>query len=331
MPTVLVAGGAGYIGSHVCKALAQSGFAPVCLDNLSTGHRWAVRWGEFEYGDILDAARVDEVFRRHQPVAVVHLAASAYVGESVRKPAQYYRNNVSGSQVLLSAAVANGVRHVVFSSTCAVYGDVAPAQLPIDENLPCAPVNPYGRSKLAVEWMLSDYGRAYGLNAIAFRYFNAAGADPDLETGEWHDPETHLIPLALLASEGTGPALQVFGTDYPTTDGTCVRDYVHVSDIASAHVAGVRHLLAGGASGVFNLGTGRGCSVREVIDACARVTGKPVPHELTGRREGDPAALFAQAERAKAVLGWSPRFSAIDDMVATAWKWLPVAKTRIGN
>ena len=316
---VLVTGGAGYIGSHACKALAQAGYTPVVYDNLAYGHEWAVKWGPFERGDIQDRARLDQVIVRHRPVAVLHFAAFAYVGESVTDPAKYYRNNTVGSLSLLEAMQAHGVRDIVFSSTCATYG--MPDVLPIAEAAPQRPINPDGASKLMVERMLADFAPAYGMGYLALRYFNAAGADPDGEIGEDHDPETHLIPLVLDAASGRRESIAVFGTDYDTPDGTCIRDYIHVTDLAQAHVLALKALRAGAPSDVFNLGNERGYSVREVIAAVERATGLPVPVKEAPRREGDPAALVADARKARDILGWRPRHAELDDMVRTAWAW----------
>jgi len=316
---ILVTGGAGYVGSHACKALAQAGHHPIVYDNLSRGHRSLVKWGTFEQGDILDQSRLKEVFARHQPDGVLHFAAFAYVGESVADPALYYRNNVIGSHSLLEAMRASGVDLLVFSSTCATYGP--PLRMPIDEDHPQNPVNPYGASKLAVERMVRDYGSAYGLRCVALRYFNAAGADPDGEIGEMHGPETHAIPLAILAALGRVPSFEVYGTDYPTADGSAVRDYIHVSDLAMAHVAALDHLAGGGASIALNLGTGTGTSVLELIRKVESVTGRPVPITPRPRRLGDPHTLIADAGRARAILKWRPQFADVYDMVACACRW----------
>jgi UDP-arabinose 4-epimerase len=317
--TVLVTGGAGYIGSHACKALSRAGFVPVTYDNLVYGHEWAVKWGPLEIGDILDRARLDEVFEKHRPQAVMHFAAFAYVGESVTDPAKYYRNNVMGSLTLLEAARDHGLRNFVFSSTCATYG--VPDQVPIPETQTQRPINPYGATKLMVEQLLRDFEVAHGIKWSALRYFNAAGADPDNEIGEAHDPETHLIPLVLDAVSGRRENVAVFGTDYGTRDGTCVRDYVHVTDLADAHVLALQALQAGAPSSAYNLGNGTGFSVSEVIEAAQRVTGEKVPVVLADRRPGDPPALVGDASRARAELGWEPRLFEIDDIVRTAWAW----------
>ncbi|MGJ0396979.1 MAG: UDP-glucose 4-epimerase GalE [Methylocystis sp.] len=317
--TVLVTGGAGYIGSHACKALARAGYLPVAYDNLVHGHEWAVKWGPLERGDIADRARLDAVIRAHRPRAILHFAAYAYVGESMSDPGKYYRNNVAGSLTLIEAARDAGIDRFVFSSSCATYG--RPVELPLREDAPQRPINPYGASKLMVERMLADIGTAHGMRSIALRYFNAAGADPDNEIGEAHAPETHIIPLALDAASGHGPAVTVFGTDYDTDDGTCIRDYVHVSDLADAHVKALRAIEAGSPSTAFNLGVGHGFSVRQVIDSAARVTGREIPVRWAARRPGDPSALIANASAARQALGWRPHFTDIDDIVQTAWNW----------
>ncbi|MGE0280417.1 MAG: UDP-glucose 4-epimerase GalE [Rhizobiaceae bacterium] len=319
MMRILVTGGAGYIGSHTCKALARAGHEPIVFDNLTNGSVDAVKWGPFEQGDILDGGRLDAVMRRHRPDLVMHFAAFAYVGESVNDPAKYYANNVVGSLSLLDAMRRNDVGQIIFSSTCATYG--IPDRLPIGEDTPQNPINPYGFSKLAVERALADYGRAYGLKWAAMRYFNAAGCDPDGDLGEEHDPETHAIPLAIMAAFGTGPRFRVFGTDYETPDGTAVRDYIHVSDLASAHAVGVEYLASGGESQAFNLSTGNGVSVSDIIKAAERATGRTVPVDLVGRRAGDPPVLYAVAEKADRLLGWRPAFVDIDETVATAARW----------
>jgi UDP-arabinose 4-epimerase len=316
---ILVTGGAGYIGSHVCKALHAAGYNPVTYDNLSSGHDWAVKWGPLERGDILDAPRLKEVFASYKPAAVMHFAALIAVGESVENPAKYYRNNVAGSLSLLEVMSERGVCHFIFSSTAAVYG--LPEIVPIAETAKERPINPYGETKLIVERMLRDFGGAYGLNWTALRYFNAAGADPDGEIGEAHDPETHLIPIALEAIQGKRDRVNVFGTDYDTRDGTCVRDYIHVSDLADAHVAALERLRRGGSSGVYNLGNGAGFSVREVIAAAESVTGRAAPVQYGVRRPGDPASLIADARRAKEELNWRPRLGSLDDIIGTAWRW----------
>ena len=320
MSIVLVTGGAGYIGSHACKALAKAGHVPVVYDNLVYGHREAVRWGPLVEGDIADRARLDAVIREYRPEAVMHFAAYAYVGESVADPGKYYRNNVAGSLALFEAMRDHGIGRLVFSSTCATYG--LPQYTPMDERHPQRPINPYGASKLMVERMIGDFAGAHGLRAISLRYFNAAGADPDGEIGEDHSPETHLIPLALAAALGSIPQLTIFGEDYDTDDGTCVRDYVHVSDLADAHVLAVE-ALAGTPPGLraFNLGNGSGYSVKQVLSAVERVTGHRVPVRIGLRRSGDPARLVSASDCARKELGWQPRIAGLDEIIASAWRW----------
>ena len=315
---VLVTGGAGYIGSHTCKALARAGHHVVVYDNFVAGHRDAVRYGELVEGDIADVASVRAALARHRISAVMHFAAFLDVGESVRNPAAYYRNNVVGALGVLEAMAAESVTTLVFSSTCATYGE--PVEIPIAETHPQHPINSYGETKLAIERAFPHFERAYGLRWAALRYFNAAGADPDGELGEDHAPEVHLIPRAIEAATG-GPALQLFGDDYPTPDGTCLRDYIHVSDLADAHVRSLESLRRTGTSDAYNLGTGRPHSVKEVVDAVERVTGRPVPRTVGPRRAGDPAALYAAPAKAKAGLGWTPRFPDLDAIVGTAWDW----------
>jgi UDP-arabinose 4-epimerase len=316
---VLVTGGAGYIGSHTCKALAQAGYTPVAYDNLVYGHREAVQWGPLEEGDIADRVRLDEVFAKYAPVAVLHFAAYAYVGESVQDPGKYYRNNVLGSLVLLEAVRDHKVPHVVFSSTCASYG--LPTQIPIPETHPQEPINPYGATKLMIERMLRDFDVAHGIRSISLRYFNAAGADPEGAVGEHHEPETHLIPLVLDAALGTRPHVTIFGDDYYTEDGTCVRDYIHVTDLADAHVLALRALEQGSPTTAYNLGNGNGFSVREVIASVERVTGRPVPVEVGERRAGDPPRLVGDAHKARKELSWKPQYADLDTIVRTAWEW----------
>jgi len=317
--TILVTGGAGYIGSHTCKALKKAGYTPVTLDNMVYGHDWAVKWGPLVRGDILSAADLDGVFATYKPSGVLHFAAFAYVGESVQNPAKYYHNNVTGTLSLLDAMRRHGCGHIVFSSTCATYG--VPASLPIPEDHPQHPINPYGWSKLMIEQILRDYEQAYGLTHAALRYFNAAGADPDGEIGEDHDPETHLIPLVIHAALGLRKHIEVFGTDYDTPDGTAIRDYIHVTDLADAHVAAISRLLDKGGSMMLNLGTGVGNTVRQVIEAVERVSGRTVPVVEGPRRAGDPPALYANAGGAGRLLNWTPRLSDIEATVETAWRW----------
>ncbi|SMX46847.1 UDP-glucose 4-epimerase GalE [Actibacterium lipolyticum] len=319
MPHVLVTGGAGYIGSHACKVLRAAGYTPVTFDNLSTGWADAVKFGPLEQGDLNDRARLDDVFARYEPVAVMHFAAFSQVGEAMREPGKYWRNNVCGSLTLIEAAVAAGCLNFVFSSTCATYGDQDGVVL--DENSQQMPLNAYGASKRAIEDILTDFEASHGLKSVIFRYFNVAGADPEAEVGEFHQPETHLIPLMLDAIEGKRPALTVFGTDYPTPDGTCIRDYVHVMDLVDAHVLGVKWLEDGKGSRVFNLGTGKGFSVREVIDQSRTVTNREVPYEIGPRRGGDAVQLVSGSTRAEAELGWKPKRSTMDAMIKDAWRW----------
>ena len=305
-PTVLVTGGAGFVGSHTCKALARAGFLPVTYDNLSNGVVEAVKWGPLETGNLHDEARLAAVVARHKPVGVLHFAAFIEAGESVREPARFFQNNVAGTLALLRVMHLAGIDKIVFSSTAAVYGE--PEVTPIPETHPLRPMNPYGRSKLMVEEVLRDVSAAEGLRYCALRYFNAAGADPDGELSENHDPETHLIPLVLQAAYGLRPEIAIYGTDYDTPDGTCIRDYVHVSDLAAAHVLALRRLLGGGENLVANLGTGRGYSVREVIDTVKDVTGRAIPVREADRRPGDPAVLVAKVDHAQRDLGWRPEY-----------------------
>jgi UDP-glucose-4-epimerase GalE len=315
---VLVTGGAGYIGSHTCKGLAAAGHEPVVFDNLAAGHREAVRFGNLVEGDIADTAAVRAAIRRYGIQAVMHFAAFLDVGESVREPARYYRNNVGGALSVLEAMAAESVSLFVFSSTCATYGE--PIETPIVETHPQQPVNSYGETKLAIERALPHFERAHGLRSISLRYFNAAGADPDGELGEDHSPEIHLIPRTLEAASG-GAALQVFGDDYPTPDGTCLRDYVHVTDLADAHVKALEALAETGRSGAYNLGTGRPHSVRDVIGAVERITGSRVPWTLAPRRSGDPAVLYAAPQKAQSELHWKPSYPDLEVIVRTAWDW----------
>lgn len=317
--SVIVTGGAGYIGSHACKALRAAGYQPVTFDNLSTGWEDAVKFGPFEKGDLLDRARLDEVFAKYKPVAVMHFAAFSQVGESMSDPGKYWRNNVIGSLTLVEAAVAAGCPHFVFSSTCATYGDQD--NVVLDEDSVQLPINSYGASKRAIEDILDNFGAAFGLNHVIFRYFNVAGCDPDGEVGEFHQPETHLIPLMLDAIAGKRAALTIFGTDYDTPDGTCIRDYVHVCDLVDAHVLGLKWLEDGKGSRVFNLGTGAGFSVRDVVDHSRAVTNKDVPIVEGDRRPGDCTKLVSGSERAITELGWTPERSNLATMIDHAWKW----------
>jgi UDP-glucose-4-epimerase GalE len=314
---VLVIGGAGYIGSHTARALRRAGHEAVIFDNLCTGYEFLAQGFELVKGDVLDASALTKVLPRTE--AIMHFAAHANVGESVTNPKKYFHNNVEGGLSLLNAALEAGVKKIIFSSTCAVYG--VPLKVPIDENNPRQPVNPYGISKMFFEQALEAYDRAYGFRYASLRYFNAAGADESGEIGELHEPESHLIPLALRAAAGRGPELQVFGSDYPTPDGTCIRDYVHVNDLASAHVKALEHLAAGNESVALNLGTGTGASVQEVISAVEEVTGKRVPRKMVPRRPGDPSELVANPAKVQAVLGWKPT-RGLREAVATAWNWM---------
>jgi UDP-glucose-4-epimerase GalE len=315
---VLVTGGAGYIGSHAAKALSRAGYQVVVFDNFVAGHRQAVKYGEVVEGDVADVGAVRAALKRYGVSAVMHFAAFLDVGESVREPIRYYRNNVGGALSVLEAMAAESVHRFVFSSTCATYGE--PIETPIPETHPQRPINSYGETKLAVERALPHIERAYGIHSVALRYFNAAGADPEGEIGEDHAPEIHVIPRAIHAATG-GPALQMFGDDYPTPDGTCLRDYIHVTDLADAHVRALEAAEEGGGLKAYNLGTGRPHSVRDVIRTVERVSGLQVPWTLAPRRPGDPAALYAAADRARTELGWTPGFSDLDSIVRTAWQW----------
>lgn len=316
---VLVTGGAGYIGAHACKALARAGYAPITYDNLVYGHRSAVKWGPLEVGDISNYQRLEAVMRQYSPIAVLHFAAYAYVGESVEDPAKYYRNNVAGTLKLLQTMRDCGVDKIIFSSSCATYG--MPEQIPIAEDHPQIPINPYGRTKLMIEWILDDFASAYGLEYISLRYFNAAGADPEGEIGEDHTPETHLIPLVLDAALGRRGHLEIFGTDYDTPDGTCIRDYIHVSDIADAHLLALEYLLNGGKSDTFNLGNGNGFSVREVVSTARKIAGGDIPVKESNRRPGDPPSLVGSSDKIQKELHWKPLFQSLDSIVDTAWQW----------
>ena len=319
MARILITGGAGYVGSHCAKALAAAGHDVVVLDSLLNGHREFARWGKLIVGDIRDAATLDSIFAAHRFDAVMHLAALAYVGESVTAPDRYYDVNVNGTRVLLDAMMRVGLRAIVFSSSCAVYGE--PQRMPINEGERLDPINPYGFTKLACERMMDDFERAYGLKSVRLRYFNAAGADPAAEIGERHDPETHLIPLVLEAASGSRSDIRVFGSDYPTPDGTALRDYVHVCDLAHGHVLAANHLLNNGKTLAVNLGSGRGGSVRQVIDIVQKITGREVVAHDSPRRPGDPAHLVADPTKAREILGWMPERSDLATVVADAWRW----------
>jgi UDP-glucose 4-epimerase len=317
--TVLVVGGAGYIGSHMVKDLIRRDYEVVVLDNLCRGHRELVPGGTFVEGDLGDATVLNQIFSRHSITAVMHFAAFSLVGESVQKPVAYYRNNVSQTIELLDAMERHRVRMFIFSSTAAVYGE--PAKVPIPENHPCQPTNPYGATKVAVERFLADCAQSSGLKYISLRYFNAAGADASGMLGERHEPETHLIPLVLHVAAGERKNIRIFGTDYPTADGTCIRDYVHVSDLTQAHLLALESLLNGGDSAVYNLGNSKGHSVRNVIDIARSVTGHPIPETVADRRAGDPAVLIADSEKIRRELGWKPRYEDLKTIVETAWNW----------
>ena len=315
---MLVTGGAGYIGSHACKALQRAGYRPVVYDSFAAGHRQAVKFGDLEEGDVGDVGAVRAAIARHRVIAVMHFAAFLDVGESVRDPVRYYRNNVGGTLSVLEAMAAEGVTNFVFSSTCATYGE--PIETPIAESHPQNPINSYGETKLAVERALPHFERAYGIHSMALRYFNAAGADPEGELGEDHSPEIHLIPRALAAATG-GAGLQVFGDDYPTPDGTCLRDYVHVTDLADAHIRALDAVVETKRSRAYNLGTGHPHSVRDVIETVEKVTARPVTRTVAPRRAGDPAVLYAAAHKAQRELHWTPKLASLDTIVATAWEW----------
>ena len=325
---VLVVGGAGYVGSHTCLALWEAGFEPVVYDNLSNGHEEFVRWGPLERGDLADRERLRAVMERHRPVAVVHFAALIEVGESVRRPLAFYSNNVAGTIALLEAMREAGLDRIVFSSTCATYGE--PVAVPMGEDHPQRPLNPYGHSKLMVERILDDVERLEGIRSVRLRYFNAAGADPEGRIGEWHDPETHAIPLAIDVALGRRERFSIFGTDYDTRDGTCVRDYVHVLDLADAHVRAVRHLIEGGEGLALNLGTGTGTTVRELLDAVEAVAGRPLAVAETERRPGDAPVLTADNRAARERLGWAPRHD-LRSIVRTAWDWHRVHNAAAGE
>lgn len=321
-PMILVTGGAGYIGSHAVLELQRAGYEVIVLDNLSYGHRELVEQGlqvKLIVGDISDRALLDQLFATYPITAVMHFAAFIAVGESVSDPAKYYRNNVTGTLTLLEAMVAAGIKQFVFSSTCALYG--VPQFVPITEEHPQDPISPYATSKQMVEKMLADFDAAYGLKSVRFRYFNAAGADPEGRLGEDHSPETHLIPLVLLTALGQRPAIQILGTDYPTPDGTCIRDYIHVTDLAQAHVLGLKYLENAGDSDVFNLGNGLGFSVREVIEAARQATGREISVIERDRRPGDPPILVGSSEKAQRVLGWQPQYADLKSILAHAWQW----------
>jgi len=316
---ILVTGGAGYIGSHTCKALARADYLPVVYDNLVYGHEWAVKWGPLEKGDIADRARLDEVIIKYRPVAIIHFAAYTYVEESVTDPGKYYRNNVIGSLTILEAMRDHGIDKIIFSSTCATYG--MPKSIPIRENHPQSPINPYGASKLMIERMLKDFEIAHDIRSIALRYFNAAGADPDSEIGEDHNPETHLIPLVLDTAAGKLPEITVFGNNYDTPDGTCIRDYIHVADLAEAHLLSLKALEQGMPSAAYNLGNGQGFSVKDVIDKASMVTDRKIKTIIGQRRAGDPARLVGDSRKISKELGWKPQYNNLEAIIETAWRW----------
>ena len=316
---ILIVGGAGYIGSHVNKELNKRGYETIIYDNLIYGHKEAVKWGKFEYGDLNDTNRLEQLFNTYDIEAVFHFAAFAYVGESVTNPSKYYHNNVSATLNLLDVMVRHNVKYFVFSSTCATYGQ--PESMPIVEDMPQKPINPYGASKLMVERILEDYENAYGLHSVCLRYFNAAGCDPDGEIGEKHDPETHIIPLILDAAAGKRECIKVFGTDYDTEDGSCIRDYIHVLDLADAHIRALDYMKKENVSDRFNLGTSNGTSVIEMVEAAKEITGIDFKVVYDDRRPGDPARLIGSNKKAKELLGWEPKYSDIDTILKTAWKW----------
>lgn len=319
MKEILVVGGAGYIGSHMCKYLHNHGMRPVVLDNLSMGHREAVKWGPLYEGNMDDSLLLEEIFSKHSIEATMHFAALCYVGESMYEPLKYYQNNICSTLGLLDAMLEHGVRRLIFSSTCATYGE--PQFLPITENHPQVPINPYGRSKLMMEQILDDLDTASRLKSVCLRYFNAAGADPEGELGEDHDPETHLIPLVLEAALGRSQELTIFGDDYPTVDGTCVRDYIHIQDLAQAHYLSLQYLLDDNPSKKFNLGNGNGYSIREVIQTAEEVTGRKLLLNHAQRRPGDPATLVGSAEYISKELGWRPEYTTLESIMQTAWCW----------
>ena len=319
MKKILVVGGAGYIGSHMCKYLANNGYNPIAFDNLVYGHRQAVKYGPFIEGSIADSKFIRHVLSEYQIVAVMHFAAFCYVSESVTEPSKYYRNNVANTLNLLEAMVEKNVNRLIFSSSCSTYGE--PVEIPITEQHPQNPINPYGRTKLMVEQILDDFKDAYGLESVCLRYFNAAGADPDSELGEDHEPETHLIPLALQTALGQRAAINIFGDDYPTKDGTCIRDYIHINDLAQAHFQALERILKGLPGGKYNLGNGNGFSVKEVIKIARNVTGRSIPSKIVERRPGDPAILVSSSEKVINELGWEPQFPNLDVIIETAWRW----------
>ena len=318
MTNILVTGGAGYIGSHTCLALAQGGYTPVAFDNLVNGHRELVQWGPFEQGDVRDRKRLDEVISTYQPAAIIHFAGLIEVAESITDPVAFFDNNVSGSLTLFAAALAAGIDKLVFSSTCATYG--VPQEIPMRETHPQLPISPYGTSKLLVERMLNDLSAYKNLRSVILRYFNAAGADTVGRIGEWHNPESHVLPIAIEVAQGRRPVFKINGSDYPTPDGTCIRDFIHVSDLADAHVRSIQYLLSGGESVALNVGTGRGTSVKELVQVVETISKKRLPVEFGARREGDPAVLVADNTQVMSRLGWKPR-NDINSIVGSAWNW----------
>lgn len=319
MESILVTGGAGYIGSHVCKTLSKKGFLPIAYDNLSTGHAYAVKWGPLIEGELTDQSKLDHVFHEYQPKAVMHFAANAIVVESMMNPAKYYHNNLFSTISLLEAMQRANIDLLVFSSSCSTYGH--PHYIPITEEHPQSPINPYGRTKLMIEQMLSDFETAYQIRSVKLRYFNVAGADLEMQIGEDHSPETHLIPSIIQGALGLREELVVYGTDFSTTDGSAVRDYIHVQDIADAHVLALKYLLENKRSVSFNLGTGKGFSALEIINAVQKYSGKSIPVRLEQRRAGEPAVLVASSDKAKEILGWSPQYSDLEILIDSAWKW----------
>ena len=319
MKNILVIGGAGYIGSYMCKYLAKNGYYPIVLDNFVYGHRQAVKWGPFIEGSMEDSKWLEHIFMEYPIAAVMHFAAYCYVGESVENPVKYYRNNVAATITLLEAMLKKNINNFIFSSSCATYGE--PIEIPITEQHLQNPINPYGRSKLMVEQILEDFKFAYGIEHISLRYFNAAGADPDGELGEDHNPETHLIPLVLKTALGQKDKIEIFGDDYPTRDGTCIRDYIHIDDLAQAHLLALERLLNGLPGEKFNLGNGDGYSIKEVVEVAQNVTSMEIPMEISKRRPGDPAILIGSSEKAAKELGWKPRFADLNTIIKTAWQW----------
>ena len=319
MKNILVVGGAGYIGSHMAKYLSKKGYMPIVLDNLVCGHRRAAKYGPFFDGSMNDSSLLQKIFSDYPISAVMHFAAFCYVGESVEEPARYYQNNVANTLALLEVMVEKNIGNFIFSSSCATYGE--PLEVPMTEDHPLKPISPYGRTKVMVEQILDDFRKAYGLESVCLRYFNAAGADPDGQLGEDHNPETHLIPLVLKTALGQRPLVDIFGDEYPTPDGTCIRDYIHIEDLAQAHLLALERLLAGLPGGVYNLGNAKGYSVKQVIEIARRVTGREIPARVVERRTGDPAVLISSSQKAMKDLGWSPQFLDLETIVETAWTW----------